>query len=460
MTTDTAKHHPRRRRWTIGICVALVLALAVGLGLWTRSGGFRIARDIGDLTGVESAEPERSASEEVLRVEIASSTGEAEIETILEATEEVIDDEVMPAARVSLGTAEVKVGSRHRAETGDVAQALVALSTLLDGRAILDDQSIVFVDATEPPLVSILDWLTLIEEENLRVEDVEVEGEDGWNVISIHRLQTNHREVLESLGEWGPDITSVLLEETSLEIRTTIPFLDLGPLAQDSQSAARILDPESPRVTLETSDQRRLFVGDADPGAALEMAGDIEDDGWAVQSLDHGLTQIDVSAAAGRAADPSQLPGLAEALQSAGLPQEARVRVDEGVLFWGTRSDLEDLAPSIAQARAERYVVRWTRDDRSQGPDVRVWVEMPIGHSLSEGSDLADAIDVARSIPWPDTGQITLKTTPESGSYKDVREVTVSSTATGTAEEVHVDPDRLPGEGQLREAWDATATES
>ncbi|WP_147918523.1 hypothetical protein [Ruania zhangjianzhongii] len=462
MTTRTGTHHPRTRRWTIGICAALALALAVGLGLWLRSDGFRIANEIGDLTGVESAglvPTEGAASEEILRVEIAPSTGRAEIETILETTEEVIDDEVVPAARVSLGTAEVKVGARYRAGIRDAAQVLVALSTLADGRAILDERNIVFVEATEPPLANILDWLTLIEEESLRVEDVTVEGEDGWNAISIYRPQTNHREALEALREWDPDVTSITLEETSLTIRTTIPFLDLGPLAQDAQSAARILNPESPRVRLETSDQRRLSVGDEDPGTALEMAGKIEDDGWAVHSLNSGLTSIDV-AHADRTVDPSQLPDLAEALRSAGLPQEATTRVDEGALFWGTRSDLEDLAPSIAQAHADGYLVRWTRDDRGPGPDARVWVELPTGHSLSEGSDLAGAIDVARSIPWPGTGLITLQTTPESGSYKDEREVTLNSTATGTAEDVQVDPDYLPGEGQVQDAWDATATEN
>ncbi|MGP9539815.1 hypothetical protein ACT3SP_17590 [Brachybacterium sp. AOP43-C2-M15] len=462
MTTQTTTRHPRRRRRTIGICAALALSLAAGLGLWARSDGFRIAREIGDLSGVASAELERgegAPSERILRVEIAPATGETEIERILEATEAMVDDETAYSARVSLGTAEVAVGSRYRAGIHDAVQALMALSTLPDGRAVLDDREIVFDDADGPPLVNILEWLTVIEEEDLRVENVKVTEEEGRNAISIHRLRTDHREVLQALGEWGPDITFLRLEGAHLEIRTSLPLQALGPLAEDAQSAARALDPESPRVSLETSDRRTLSVGDEDPGTALEMAGEVEAGGWSVQWLNSGVTAIDVTASEGSAADPSLLPDLAETLRTAGLPREASIRVDEGALFRGTLSDLEDLAPTIAQVHADGYVVRWMREDRRPGPDARVRVEMPAGHSLSEDSDLAAAIDAARSVPWPGTGAITLTTTPEAGSSEDSREVTLRSAATGTAEDVQVDPDHLPGADQVQEAWDATSTE-
>lgn len=465
MTPDSGTTHPRSRRRTIGVCVGLALALAIGLGTWRYWEESRVVREVGDLPGVVSAElvaEDSPASREVLQVEIDPSTGAGRIEAILEATEGVVDGESVSSARVSLGTAEVDVDSRYRyrADTRDAVTFLETLGDLSDGRAVLDEEDITFVDAKDPALENILEWLTTIEDEDLNVKHVAVQEEDGQNAISIHRLQAEHREVLESLGEWDSDITSIILEGSSLTVRTTVPFLDLGPLAEGAQSAARSLDPESPSVSLEAPDQRTLSISDEDPDTALELAGEIEEDGWSVKRLAGGGAAIDLSPSGNSTGRPAVLHDLAATLRSAGVPRDARVNVQHtGARFTGTRSDLEGVAPSITEAREDGYSVHWMGDNRGPGPDTTVWVEMPTGHSLTEDSDLEAAIDVARSISWPGAGAITFKTTPESGSSKDVREVTLTSTAKGTAEDVKVDPDRAPWEQQLREAWDATAPE-
>ncbi len=456
----------RRQVRTLGAGAVLVVALVVAVTVWMRSDGYRIDAALGDLAGVEEVgledEP-RSPLEPVLLVEVDGGAATDDVESILVATEDALDDDLAHSAVVTMGSARVVVHPRvaYRADVRDATRFLTRFRDADDGLVELYDDEVTVRDVPRSGSAKGRDWLAgtvaielldALEGEELNIEDVRIADGDGRNIISLYRLQPNHREVLESLRAWGPTSDLITLEEGSLTIRTSLPFSGLGPLAQAARDSGRVLDPEDPRVTLETVDERRLLLGDEDVSGALAVSATLEESGWTVERINAGLSVIDVSGVGAQ-----ELPDLADALAQTELSLDAGVRVNEGSLLLGTRADLDAVAPALARAHSDGYSVSWTSQEKAKGPpDVRIFVEMPEGHSFAEDADLTAAVDVARSMPWDGTGSITLRTTSSEG-VDEQEAATVEPPPPGRAMVVAPGPGSSVDEDRVREAWDATA---
>ena len=453
----------KRRRWLIVSSILLALTLIVGAWWWISSAGFRVSSALEDIDAVESFDlrpGERPADAQVLHVEIASSADKAEINDVLRTAQAIIMEELADSARVSLGTADVRLSSVYHVNTSDAAVILTALNSLEDGRAEYDGHSLTFIEGTTPALLSAPDWLPLIQDEDVSIQNLTAHPEEGFNTLSIDPLQPNTGQALETLNEWAPDIEQVEVLGSSMKVTTELPFYELGPLAEDAQSASKMIASEGPWAQAEGSDGRILsIVDDTSPQDTLDIAEGIDSEHWQVQRISTNLASIDITAPDDVDVDPSRLSDLADELSSAELREDATVSVDDGALFEGKNSDLQDLAPTITQFAAQGYTVGWAREDRGPGVDARVWVEMPQDQELTEDEDLEAAIDVARSLTWPGDAAITLRTNPEGMLSTEQKEVTITSTTTGTADEVVTDPDHLVSENHVREAWDATATD-